>query len=164
VKTDNSAATSDSSPTAIAPLGGDFNMSGGLYRGVSLIETPAKVHLALDDLGSTGVFARNINASTSTATVNVLAKVRNSTTQDGTYTVVASLLESDGQTVKKSVSTTAVVKAGSMSPVAQDLVVDSPHLWAGLSDPYLYNLVVAVKDANGNTLDKVAFSVSAFAT
>jgi beta-galactosidase len=155
VKTDSSAATSDSSPTAIAPLGGDFNMSGGLYRGVSLIETPAKVHLALDDLGSTGVFARNINASTSTATVNVLAKVRNSTTQDGTYTVVASLLESDGQTVKKSVSTTAVVKAGSMSPVAQDLVIDSPHLWAGLSDPYLYNLVVAVKDANGNTLDKV---------
>jgi hypothetical protein len=80
--------------------------------GVSLIETPAKVHLALDDLGSTGVFARNISASASTAKVNVVAKVRNSTTTDGTYTVVASLVESDGKTVKKSVSTTAVVKAG----------------------------------------------------
>jgi beta-galactosidase len=48
------------------------------------------------------------------------------------------------------------VKAGTTSPVAQDLVVDSPHLWAGLSDPYLYHLVVAVKDASGNAVDKVA--------
>jgi beta-galactosidase len=33
VKTDNSAPLANSDLTAIAPLSGDFNMSGGLYRG-----------------------------------------------------------------------------------------------------------------------------------
>ena len=49
VRTDNSKAQSNDSLTAIAPLGGDFNMSGGLYRGVSLISTPDAAHFALNE-------------------------------------------------------------------------------------------------------------------
>src|SRR5688572_26119394 len=39
VKVDNSAPRDEDDLTAIAPLGGDFNVSGGLYRHVALIST-----------------------------------------------------------------------------------------------------------------------------
>src|SRR5512143_1120942 len=43
VKTDNSAPKTEVDTTAIAPLSGDFNMSGGLYRLVKLVSTKADV-------------------------------------------------------------------------------------------------------------------------
>nr|WP_091662982.1 hypothetical protein [Massilia sp. PDC64] len=42
VKVDNSAPVRGDDPTAVAPLGGDFNMVGGPDRGASLVETPAR--------------------------------------------------------------------------------------------------------------------------
>lgn len=155
VKTDNSTATSDASPTAIAPLGGDFNMSGGLYRGVSLVGTRSSAHIALDDLGSSGVFARSTAVAADKAVVNVLAKLRNRTGADGRFSVEASLVEADGSAVKARASQSVAIPAGQAADVAQDLIVAAPRLWQGLADPYLYSLVVALKDSGGNTIDKV---------
>ncbi|APW40829.1 hypothetical protein RD110_20320 [Rhodoferax koreense] len=155
VKTDNSAAANDASPTAIAPLGGDFNVAGGLYRTVSLIETPSTAHIALDDLGSSGVFAKTTSLTGTSATVNVLAKLKNDSSTDGTYTVTASLVEADGKTLKKSSTAQVTLKAGQSAPLAQDINVDQPHLWQGLSDPYLYHLVVELKDSTGAAVDRV---------
>lgn len=155
VKTDNRAATSDSSPTAIAPLGGDFNMSGGLYRGVSLVGTPSRAQIALDDFGSSGVFARSTAVAADKATVNVLAKLRNTSGADGNFTVQAALVEADGTAVKTSASQSVSLKAGAAADLAQDLAVTAPRLWQGLADPYLYRLVVELKDAGGSTIDKV---------
>lgn len=156
VKTDNRAARTDSDPTAVEPLGGDFNMSGGLYRGVSLISTPSAAHIALDDFGSTGVFARTTSLSGVNAKVNVLAKLKNDSKSDGSFTVQATLLEADGTTIKKTGRSAAItIKAGGAASVAQDLAVDQAHLWNGLADPYLYKLVVELKDSNGTSVDKV---------
>ena len=155
VKADNSPATTDASATAIAPLGGDFNVAGGLYRGVSLIGTPNAAHIALDDFGSSGVFARTAALSSGSGTVNVVAKLKNDSNADGSFTVTASLLEANGTTVKKTVGSAVTLKAGGTASVSQDLVVDQPHLWQGLADPYLYLLVVELKDGNGNPVDKV---------
>lgn len=156
VKTDNSKATAASDPTAVEPLGGDFNMSGGLYRGVSLISTPSAAHIALDDFGSSGIFARTTSLNGVNANVNVLAKLKNDSKTDGSFTVQATLLEADGTTVKLSGRSAAVaIKAGAAASVAQDLAVGQAHLWNGLADPYLYKLVVELKDSNGASVDKV---------
>ena len=156
VKTDNSAASTDSSPTAVAPLGGDFNMAGGLYRGVSLISTPSAAHFALDDFGSTGIFARTTSLSNGNANINILAKLKNDSKTDGSFTVQASLLEADGTTIKQiGRSTVVTIKAGAAASVAQDLAVGQAHLWNGLADPYLYKLVVELKDSSGSSVDKV---------
>ena len=156
VKTDNSAATKDSDPTAIAPLGGDFNMSGGLYRGVSLISTPSTAHIALDDFGSSGIFARTTALNNGNANVNVLAKLKNDSKTGGSFTVQATLLETDGTTIKQTGRSAAVtIKAGATASVAQDLAVAQAHLWNGLADPYLYKLVVELKDSSGTSVDKV---------
>ena len=63
VKADNSAAKTELDPTAIAPLSGDFNMSGGLYRMVNLLSTKSDVHVALDDFGGPGVYARTMTVA-----------------------------------------------------------------------------------------------------
>ncbi|MES2943600.1 MAG: sugar-binding domain-containing protein, partial [Pseudomonadota bacterium] len=77
VKTDNRRPTLATDATAIAPLSGDFNMAGGLYRGVSLIGTPATANIALGDLGGTGVYARTVRLSGKNASVTVQTKLEN---------------------------------------------------------------------------------------
>lgn len=155
VKTDNSEPLTDADPTAIAPISGDFNMSGGLYRSVSLVSTPSPVHVALDDFGSSGVFARTTALDGVKATVNVRTKLKNDANADGTYVVQASLLEADGKTVKATTQQSVQVKAGAQAESTLDMAVTQAHLWQGVADPYLYKLVVEIRDANGGTLDKV---------
>jgi len=154
VKADNSRPTTVADLTAIIPLSGDFNMSGGLYRSVSLVSTPAAAHLALDDLGSSGVYARTVSTGNSAATVNVRAKLRNDTADDGNFTVRASLVDAAGNPARTA-STSAALRAGQAGEVAQDLVVDNVHLWNGVADPYLYKLVVELRDGAGAAVDRV---------
>ena len=171
VKTDNSAPATDTSLTAIAPLFGDFNMAGGLYRGVSLVSTPDKAHFALNEavaskdmsgkeiiqfVAGRGVYARTTAITNGTATVNVVAKLKNHSMVDGSYIVQASLLEADGKTLKKSFQKKDIyVKAGADGQASVDLTIDQAHLWQGLADPYLYKLVVELKNSAGATIDKV---------
>ncbi len=155
VKTDNSAPKKDTDPTAIAPLSGDFNMSGGLYRGVSLISTQSAAHFALDDFGSSGIFAKTTAVNNGAATVNVVAKLKNDSKVDGSYIVRASLLEADGKTLKKAIQKSVAIKAGTAGQTDVDLAIDQAHLWQGVTDPYLYKLVVELKDSAGTTIDKV---------
>lgn len=154
VKTDNSQAVSDTDLTAIIPLSGDFNMSGGLYRGVSLVGTPSSAHFALDDLGSSGIYAYTSSVKGGAATVNVRAKLRNSTKTDGDFSVRAALVDAASQVVGY-VDQSVSVKAGQAAEVAQGLAVANAHLWNGLADPYLYKLVVELQDKSGSIVDRV---------
>lgn len=155
VKTDNRKALADGDPTAIAPLSGDFNMSGGLYRGVSLITTTNKAHIALDDLGGPGVYAKTNSVNGTNASVNVLVKLENALQVAGTYQVTASLLDTEGKSVKQSETGTVSLKPGEKTTFTRDLNVTNARLWQGLDDPYLYKLVVELKDGNGTVIDKV---------
>jgi beta-galactosidase len=155
VKTDNRRATRDGEANAIAPLSGDFNMSGGLYRGVSLVSTPNKAHIALGDLGGPGIYARTASVSGTSAVVNVATKLENALAAAGSYTVTASLLDAEGKTVKKSVSSAVALRPGEKATVSQDLNVADVRLWQGLADPYLHKLVVELKDGAGTSIDKV---------
>jgi beta-galactosidase len=135
-------------------LSGDFNMSGGLYRYVSLVATPDPVHLDLDDMGAAGVYATTTSTAGSAATVNVRARVRNDSSQDGGYLVRASLVGADGRAAQ-SAQRPVSLKAGSTVEVAQDLRVEQAHLWQGVEDPYLYKLVVEVMRDGGAPVDRV---------
>ncbi|WP_370680246.1 glycoside hydrolase family 2 TIM barrel-domain containing protein [Comamonas sp. GB3 AK4-5] len=155
VKADNRQAQSNDSPTAIAPLAGDFNVSGGLYRDVLLLSTPSRTHIALDDFGSSGVFAQTQAIQDGKATVSVRTKLKNGLDTRTPLTVRAALLEADAKTVKHTSVQTVELEAGAQVDVEQALAVPQAHLWQGLADPYLYKLVVEVRDASGVVLDKV---------
>ena len=97
VKANNKAPGNDDDVTAIAPLGGDFNVSGGLYRDVSLISTPDPAHFVLDDLGGPGVYAATTSIANGGATVNVRGKLSSNADGDGEFIVRYSLVDDQGQ-------------------------------------------------------------------
>jgi beta-galactosidase len=157
VKTNNSAAKTAGDPTAIAPLSGDFNMSGGLYRMVNLVSLKAGVHVAMDDFGGPGVYATT-RAVGPPATVNVRVNVVNAGTAGGTYVVHTALTGADRRVAAEGRSSVTLA-AGSRADAQQDLNVAAPHLWQGISDPYLYTLRVDVLDAKGTVVDQVTQGV-----
>jgi beta-galactosidase len=156
VKTDNSEPKTESDLTAVAPLGGDFNMSGGLYRTVTLVSTGAAVHVALNDCGGSGVYARTTSVA-SPGTVNVRVKVANDGIAAGTYAVRTVLLDAKGLPAGEA---RAAVKPSpnSTADAIQDLKVTAPHLWQGVQDPYLYTLRVEVLNHTGAVIDRVSQS------
>jgi beta-galactosidase len=156
VKTDNSAPKAESDPTAIAPLSGDFNMSGGLYRMVHLLSTASAVHVALDDLGGPGVYASTAKIA-APATLNVRVKLANDGDEAGTYAVRAALADATGRPAGEA-STTVALAAKATGEAIQDVSVPTPHLWQGVRDPYLYTLQVEVLDG-GTVVDRVSQKV-----
>jgi len=154
VKVDNSQPTSDNDVTAIPPLGGDFIMYGGLYRHVSLISTRDPVHFDLADMGGPGVYATTNSVSGKSATINVRAKLKSDSNEEGNYIVRASLIEADGR-VAESVQETISLRAGSNPAVTRNLQLNEAHLWQGIDDPYQYKLVAELARADGQVIDRV---------
>jgi beta-galactosidase len=152
VRVDNSAPVHGDDPTAVAPLGGDFNMAGGLYRGVSLIETPARAHLALGDHGAGGVYADTIALSPARARLRVRADVEDDRARRTGLALRAALVDSAGRTVATARRT---LPAASRARAELALDVARPHVWQGVADPYLYRLRVDLVDGAGRLLDRV---------
>jgi beta-galactosidase len=154
VKVDNSVPVHGDDLTAIAPLGGDFNISGGLYRGVSLIETPASAHLALDDLGSSGVYADTVAIDNGRATVRVRARIENDQARATSLALRTRLIDAQGGTVASHVQRLRL-DAGAHAQEEVTLVVALPHVWQGVADPYLYRVRVELVDGAGRLIDRV---------
>ncbi|WP_229420902.1 glycoside hydrolase family 2 TIM barrel-domain containing protein [Pseudoduganella albidiflava] len=153
VRTDNTAPETKGSATAeTLPMGGDWFMFGGLYRKVSLV-TSDPLHLELDDHGGPGVYARTLQVGDSSATVEVVARVRNDTGKAEPATVRYALLDAAGAVVA-SASDKLQVRSGASEERKVTLTVPNPRLWNGRADPYLYRLKVDVLAA-GRVRDTV---------
>jgi beta-galactosidase len=153
VRVDNRDPNNDDDPTAIDPLGGDYNKAGGLYRHVALISTSA-VHFDLGDLGGPGIYASTTTVANGSATVSVRARIQNDSNERGDYTVRFSLFDAAGQT-SGTAETGAQIAGGASTEVTEDLTIPSAHLWQGVEDPYQYRFVVELIDGGGTTIDRV---------
>lgn len=153
VKVDNSEPQTEDDVTAIAPLGGDFNVSGGLYRHVALISTREPVHIDLGDLGGPGVYARTTSIANGNAEVQVRSKLASDARAGGRYVVRASLVGRDGKPTQ-AVEQPVVLQAGERQEITQTLKVSKPRLWQGVDDPYRYRLVVEML-RGGKPIDRV---------
>lgn len=152
VKVDNSMPVHGADPTAVAPLGGDFNMSGGLYRGVALVETPARAHIALDDFGGSGVYADTVDLDARRARLRVRTLVAHAPGRKDGLTVRTVLLDAAG---RPAASQRRRVPATPRPRADTTLVVANPHPWQGTADPYLYRLRVELLDRAGKVIDRV---------
>ena len=151
VKADNSKPAIGSSTQDVIPLGGDFFIHGGLYRGVSLI-TADSAGIDLLDHGGPGVYAHAAAITADKAEIAVLTRLRNSATQSRPLRAVATIADASGRVV--ATHSASVVLAPGTAEVRQSLTLAKPHLWNGRSDPYLYSVTVALRDAAG-TFDSV---------
>jgi beta-galactosidase len=154
VKVDNRYPTNPQDPTAILPITGDFNFSGGLYRHVALVSTGNAVHIDLGDLGGPGVYARTTAIDAGTARLKVRTRLRNDGAESGSYTVRVKMVDAGGRAAASAESRSSVAP-GRVVEVERDLEVRGARLWQGRQDPYLYTLVSEVVGPQDQVLDRV---------
>lgn len=147
VRVDNSASPH------IAPLGGDFTVFGGLYRGVSLIRTPL-LHVDALDHGGPGVYATTVSMTPERATVRVTTRVRNDAPAARRTRVTTRILDAEGGLVAQA-SSVKPLAAGATTPVEQTLTIDKARAWNGRKDPYLYAVAATVAGVEGGETDAV---------
>ncbi|MCY1646872.1 glycoside hydrolase family 2 protein [Caulobacter sp. SL161] len=144
----------DNSPhPVVAPLGGDFTIFGGLYRGVSLIHTP-DLHIDTLDYGGPGVYARAVAITADQAEVEVVTRVRDAGATSRGARIETRILAADGTEVARGQVDLAAV-GREATPVRQILRIARPRLWRGVADPYLYTVESQVVAAGGAGRDLV---------
>ena len=128
----------------IPPLDADFTFFGGIYRDVHLLVLD-KLHVTPLDYGSPGVYLQQTAVSSTSATLQVTAKLRNDTGGDSNITITAVIVDATNNVVA-TLTTNQVLNAGSDGAIVQTTTIANPHLWNGRADPYLYQVYVQVSD------------------
>ncbi len=162
VKADNSKPAPGSTTEHVIPLGGDFFVHGGLYRGVSLI-TADRASIDLFDHGGPGVYVSTPKVTAQSADVAVLTRLRNSGAAARSLQIVTRILDADGKVVATDTGS-AKLRKGEAAEVQRTLALPSPRLWQGRDDPYLYSVSVKLRDGK-RVIDAVTepFGVRTFA-
>ncbi len=153
----------DNRVNSLMPLSGDFTVFGGLYRDVNIIAVDDS-HFDLLDHGSEGVLINQ-------AVIDNVTK--NSTIEDvfgngGKINIDARVAVNSGQkaymqTVVYDANWNEVTRnekieingANEIQNINEQIIVNDPHLWNGVNDPYLYNVKVFLYDENNNLKDIV---------
>ena len=112
------------------PHAGDFNFCVGIDRPVTLIAAKS-AHFLAGDYGDTRCY---IAQNTTTAQSSITIKAASS---KNSATCTVTVKDANGTTI----ATDAPITDADGSITAH-ILVDAPHLWAGLTDPYLYTLTL----------------------
>jgi beta-galactosidase len=132
----------------VAPLSGDFNPYGGLYRGVSLITAPSELGFSRTEQGGPGVRVWSTEVSATKARVRVEAVLDNGGKASVSRTLVAELVGPDGK-VAATTSRDVTCEALGRLEVGIDLPeIANPRLWSPES-PELYTVRLKLLEASG---------------
>ncbi len=117
----------------IAPVCGDFNIYGGLPRGVELIVT-GPVSIAHDFYASDGVFftQRDVNDEKAQLDVRTILSVAQDASLNG-HELEVSILDGSDEICSGTIRLT-----DGMTDISVPLTVDNPILWNGTDSPHLY--------------------------
>ena len=142
----------DNAVKDMIPLEGDFTVFGGLYRMAHVVSTDA-LHLRMDDSGSDGVFLTPSHVGAASADLQILTELRSDAAVKRTVTVTATVYDAQDR-VAAALSKRVTAEPGVNADVAQNTTLKNPHLWDGLADPYLYHVIVELRE-NGRVIDAV---------
>ena len=135
----------DNSPRRyIAPLSGDFTVFGGIYRPVHLIIKPATSFNLLDH-GTSGIDIEQTNVTANRATLRVTATVNTANPKGAKVAVHFTLNDAEGHPVATATAPLDLAPNETRS-ITRDITLDTPHLWQGIDDPYLYTLEAELYD------------------
>lgn len=149
---------------SIAPISGDFNMYGGIYRRVYLV-TVEDVHIDLDNHGSSGLFLttgnmRSKDAPSDLGQFQVKTELVNSGETEKTVEVVVTV---QGNNAPEPLAESVTIPAGASVAFTKDVKIDNPTLWEGVTYEkganttnvgYQYTVAVELRDGE-RTIDKV---------
>lgn len=138
----------------VPPLGGDFTLFGGLYRGVSLIET-ANQHIELMDHGSAGVRIVTRSLTSEAAELEAHVGLRNEDTLRRQVRLALVVRDAAGNRVASAERRVRLAPRGADEAVVP-LSIARPRRWNGRKDPYLYSVSAELRDLDGASLDTVS--------
>lgn len=161
VRADNSKPEPGSTTEHVIPLGGDFFVHGGLYRGVSLILVD-EISIDLMDHGGPGLYVTTPQITAELAQIDVLARLRNAGRTARRLSLATRILDADGRIVASATQPVRLA-AGASGETTARLTLPKPRLWQGRSDPYLYSITAELRDG-GRIIDSVTepFGVRSF--
>ncbi len=123
----------------IMPLVGDFNIYGGIYRDVELLITEKAIISPLD-YASSGVYLTQKKVTKEQAEVEAVVKISNPQKISGFQ---LSLKLKDGE---KTVYEKIVDVDAQQSELSIPFIINKPHLWNGVKDPFMYQVEVCIVD------------------
>lgn len=138
----------------VPPLGGDFTLFGGLYRGVSLIET-ANQHIELMDYGSPGVRMVTRSLTSEAAELEAHVGLRNEDTLQRQVRLALVVRDAAGNRVASAERRVRLAPRGADAAVIP-LGIARPRRWNGRKDPYLYSVSAELRGLDGASLDTVS--------
>lgn len=119
------------------PQTADFTFYGGIYRDVNLIIVN-KNHFDLDYFGGPGVkITPRVQGNNGVLSVTPYI--------EGNGEVTIQLFDQEGHLI--------------IETKEEKFIVENVRLWQGLKDPYLYKVVVLLKDQKGHVLDEVSKNI-----
>ncbi len=142
---------------AVAPLGGDFSVFGGLYRSVRLVVVH-DLHLDMLDDGGPGAYFSAAKVTAESAQLSWTVRVANDRDRAAPATVRVRLYDADHR-LTQTLSQTIDAQAHSVTPIPLGGELRHPHLWNGVADPYLYQAQVEIDAADGRPLDRIDTAV-----
>lgn len=114
-----------------APISGDFNIFGGLNRGVELLIT-GETCISPDFYGSPGVFFAQKKITKEKAEIDVTAMVSSVDKKACKREIIVNLHDCD------SIVAHGKSEVGSDGVARLSLTLRDPHLWDGIDDPFMY--------------------------
>lgn len=130
-----------------------FGVYGGMYRPIWLVVTEP-CSIVVNDHASSGVYITQKNVSKESAEVTVKVKTDNATLSPVPLALENSIYDMAGILVKRHTQTFELTPQG-VQTYSSTFRIDSPHLWQGRKDPYLYKVVSRLVQ-DGRVLDEVA--------
>ena len=132
----------------VYPQMADFTFFGGIYRNVNLI-TVDKTHFDLDYYGGPGVTITPV-VENGKANVKVEAYVSNYNNEK----INIEIYNEDWE----------LVYTASQNSLVHEFVLENPHLWEGIKNPYLYTMVISIINDNQEVLDnkEIKFGVRSY--
>ncbi len=115
----------------VYPIVADFTFMGGIYRDVNLIIVNS-VHFDLEDNGSSGIYIHQDLITEKKAVLRIESLISFPYSENQNYNISARLIDHKGSI--------AAMGTGTNEDII--LEIDSPRLWNGTADPYMYSLEV----------------------
>ena len=131
----------------VYPHMADFSFYGGLYRDVTIIAAE-KIHFDYLDGSRDGVYLFAKQLDEKIWNLNIKGTVINEDTERNVV-IGCKLLDKNRIVCQKETE----INVEKHMDFSMDISVDSPHLWNGVKDPYLYQAVVTI-ETNGKIIEE----------
>lgn len=123
----------------VYPHMADFSFYGGLYRNINIIEAE-KIHFDYLDASRDGVYISAMQLDEKMWNLNIRGTVINEETECKAV-ISCKLLDENTIVCQKKIE----VYLNKHADFSMDISVENPHLWNGVKDPYLYQVVTTVE-------------------